>query len=194
MTRLRFLALAALVAVAGCSAENDPGPTGVSLERLEQSTTEIQSLAGVAGSVTGSAHIQVFGIQGLGLRKLTFSAIRAADGTVRGEWNIVAGASIIHGDVDCLNILPGGQVARLSGVVTSAKFTSFQPGTAFAIQVVDNGAGQSGAADETSEVRAFQNLPPEVGRIFCETGEAPSDVDIMGIELGNITIHVDPVP
>lgn len=193
MNRLRIVAFVALVVVAGC-AHDDPGPTGPDLALIDPVTTSLQAPVGLAGSVTGSGHVQVFGIQGLGLRKLTFSAIQDAAGEVTGEWNIVAGGTILHGDVDCLNILPGGQVARMSGVVTSAKFTTFQPGTAFAIEVVDNGSGRSGSFDETSELRAFKNLPPEVGRQFCETGEAPADAEPMPIELGNLTIHVNPSP
>ena len=144
----------------------------------------------MVGSVTGSAHLQVFAAQGLGLRKLTFNAIRRVDGSVGGEWNIVAGASIIHGDIDCLNILPGGGSARISGIVTDAKFTTFLPGTAFAIQLNDNGNGSSGDADEATSVRAFRNADPEVGRLFCETGEAPADLEFLMVEKGNVSIHV----
>jgi hypothetical protein len=193
MRKLQTIVLMGLVALAGCGGETS-SPTAVS-------TDDATNLVGAAdagvpmglgemGSVTGGAQLQVFSAPGTGLRKLTFSAVQHADGTVSGEWNLVVGATILHGDVDCLNILPGGKVARLAGIVTDAKFTSYQEGTAFALEVHDNGNGLSGDVDETSAVQAFRNAPPEVGRHFCETGEAPADLDFMGLERGNVSIHV----
>ena len=186
---LRIIAAVALLALTGCSANHESSPSSFELAALSGNggASEIQPYSGVSGHITGSAHFQVFAANGLGLRKLTFNAIRHADGSVSGQWNIVAGASIIHGDIDCLTILPGGEIARFSGVVTNALFTTFQVGTAFAIQVVDNDAGP----DAASEVRAFRNAAPEVGRLFCETGEAPAEVEMMDMELGKIQIHVD---
>ena len=127
----------------------------------------------------------------LGLRKLTFTARQHSDGRVDGEWTIVAGASIIRGDIDCLTILPEGNRARLAGVVTDAKFTTFQVGTAFALEAVDNGQGQGADPDQTSEIRVFRNLPVEVGREFCETGVAPDGHHLQDVELGNLQIHVN---
>lgn len=149
----------------------------------------------VAGSVTGSAHLSVFAPPvppGLALRNLTLTAVVAENGSVVGEWQIVAGGSILHGMVDCLTIAAGGASARLSGVIEFAAYTTFVAGTAFAMEVFDNGAGESGDADVTTQLRAFQNLPVSEGRSFCETGAVPHGVDLMPLptEHGNFTIRV----
>jgi len=149
----------------------------------------------VSGSVTGSAHVSIdFGVPlpaGLGLRNLGFNAIRHGDGTVTGQWQIVVGSSIIHGTIDCLVIAPGAQSARMSGVVTSSLFTSFQVGTAFAMEVFDNGNGGSGTPDVASEIRAFRNAAPAVGRAFCEAGTVPPGADLAPAPMdhGNVTIR-----
>jgi len=177
-----------IVGLAACSGEQAgitaPNDGAVSIAPADNP-------AGVSANVTGSAMVQVFAINGLGLRKLTFNAQILNDGSVSGEWNIVAGASILHGDIDCLTILPDGRSARLSGIVTDAKFTSFIEGTAFALEVVDNGEGNSMPADVTTDLRSFRNMPVEIGRAFCETGEAPDGLEAMPIIKGNVQVHAN---
>ena len=130
---------------------------------------------------------------GLALRTFAFTALRAADGSVRGEWQLVAGATILHGDIDCLTIEPGGLSARISGIVSSAKFATFLPGTAFAMEIFDNGNGGSGDADVSTQLRAFRNAAPEVGRAFCTSGMVPegADLDPLPTDHGNFSIQVN---
>jgi hypothetical protein len=151
------------------------------------------SVSPVTGSVTGGGHLIFFpGLApGLGTRRLAISAVQTADGTTTGEWQIVVGATILHGDIDCLTILPDGKSARLSGIVEQAKFTSFLPGTAFALELVDSGEGSMGGGDADTGPLAFRNAPPEVGRTFCETGEAPAELELMAIEKGNFQVRSD---
>lgn len=148
--------------------------------------------AGVAGSVTGSAHWEFdFGVPvppGLATRNLVFSAVERDDGRVTGEWNIVVGGTILHGAIDCMEILPDGETARIAGIVEQAKFTSFQPGTAFGLLVVDDGQGAKGG-DETSNVLSFRNEPPEVGREFCENGTFPGSATTDEILHGNFQVR-----
>jgi len=155
--------------------------------------------AGVAGSATGSAHLTVFPPPtppGLALRNFTFSAVRHVDGSVNGEWQVVAGATIIHGLVDCLTIAPGGHTARMSGLVESVMpvGSSFMENTAFAIELFDNGPGESAELDVATQLAAFRNAAPEVGRAFCETGTTPPDTDLnpLPLEHGNFTIRLGP--
>ena len=185
-----FVGALGVVVLVGCNALETTAPPATRLVQAAGGGGAAIE-AGVSGSVTGSAIVQFFAPNGLGLRKLTFNAVKHADGRVTGQWNIVVGASILHGDVDCLTILPGGTRARLSGIVTGAKFTSFLPGTAFALEVVDTGEGQNEPGDATTELLAFRNAPPEVGRLFCETGEAPPGVELVEIELGNVQVHAN---
>jgi hypothetical protein len=165
---------------------------------LETETAAVPEFAGAAAgataSVTGSGHFSFFpppGPDGLRLWKLTLNAVRHQDGGTSGEWQIVVGASILHGDVDCVTVLPGGTVARVSGIVEDAKFTSFVPGTGFAIEVTDNGQGGDADSDQTTSALAFRNTPPETARAFCETGTAPTDLDVIPMELGNFRIRVN---
>jgi hypothetical protein len=184
-TRIVFLLLVSL-ALAACSGEQAP-PTA-----LGSREAPVSPASGEVGqSVTGSALVQVFAPAGIGLRRLTFTARVFPDGAVDGEWNLVAGSAILHGDIDCLHILPDGKTARLSGIVTDAKFTLFVPGTAFAMEFVDNGQGGDADADVTTDLRAFRNASPEVGRLFCETGEAPPDVEYLQMIHGNFQVRGD---
>lgn len=188
MRWILMLVVAAPLALGGCSGDRqdtavapDPGAA--------VSATETTPEATVIGSVTGSAMAQVFAPTGIGLRKLTFTARHYGDGHVEGQWNIVAGGTILHGDIDCLTILPGGTRARFSGLVNSAKFTYFIPGTAFAMEVVDSGEGVNADPDQNTELRAFMNAPPDVGTLFCETGEGPDGLQLVDVKLGNVQVH-----
>lgn len=177
-------------ALAGCeSGQTTTGPDAAA-ELTDQTVAAVQ---GVAGSASGSAHLTVFpgAPKGLGTRNFAFSAVRHADGDVSGQWQIVAGGTILHGSIDCLTIAPDGESARLSGLVEDAKFTTFQVGTAFAMEVFDNGNGASGDPDVTTQLRAFRNAAPEIGTAFCETGEIPmgADLDPLPTEEGNFSIR-----
>lgn len=149
---------------------------------------------GVVGSVSGSGHWEVdFGVpvpKGLGLRKLTLHAVRLADGTVNGEWNLVVGATILHGSIDCVEFPPDGRSARVSGLIDDVKFSNvFHPGTAFGMLVVDNGEGAGAPRDEDSDLRSFAGAPPEVGRAFCETGAVPDGYFVDSTLIGNFQVR-----
>lgn len=126
-------------------------------------------------------------------RRLTFAGISHGNGSVSGEWQVVAGGTILHGDIDCLTILPDGRSGRISGIVEQAKFTTFEAGTAWAMEFVDNGQGAGADADVVSDLMAFKNATPEVGRTFCETGELPegTELDRLQITQGNFQVHVN---
>lgn len=192
-SRIRGMLASVFVAAAfvGCeSGQTTTGPDATA-ELTDQTLAASQ---GVAGSASGSAHLTVFPAapKGLGTRNFAFSAVRHADGDVSGQWQIVAGGTILHGSVDCLTIAADGESARLSGLVEAAKFTSFQVGTAFAMEVFDNGNGASGDPDVTTQLRAFRNAAPAVGTAFCESGEIPvgAELDPLPTEEGNFSIRV----
>lgn len=159
-------------------------------------TTLAMAAAAVSGSATGSAHLTVFPPSvppGLALRNFAFQAVKHGDGSVAGQWQIVVGGTILHGPVDCLTIAPDGMSARISGLVEDVKFSpTFEEGTAFAMELFDNSAGGSGDPDVTTQLRAFRNAAPEVGRAFCEDGTVPegADLDPLPSEHGNVTIRL----
>ena len=121
----------------------------------------------VVQSVTGSGHFT----NAAGFwRRLTVTARRYADGTIDGEWQIVSGATIIHGNVTCLWI--DGSEARVGGITEDVKFSpNVEPGWEFATRIVDNGQGVTDPADQTSR----QFFTPTVGAAdtFCTTGATP---------------------
>lgn len=190
-----------LAVVAACeSTPTAPVPEGTS------SSSAVASLQAPAGAVTGSAHFLAFSSdqclifnpscpspKGIGTRDMSFQARLFSDGSATGQWQSTAGSAILHGSIDCVTIAPDGTSARLSGLVTDAKFTLFQAGSAFAMEVFDNSPGGSGTPDASTAIRAFRNLPPEDGRAFCETGTVPEGADLAVVpsEEGNVTIRAN---
>lgn len=149
----------------------------------------------VTASVTGGAQwiISSGPAEGL-LRWFTFTATRTADGTVDGQWQLVAGTAILHGSVTCLKIL--GDHARLGGTVDDAKFSLFMAGTDVAWEVVDGGEGVNAAVDETSNLAAFRNAPTGAAEAFCGAGTVPEipgnpAFEISPITYGNVKIRGD---
>lgn len=193
MRKIGGLFAIAFVATAlmGCEDTVSPTTPDATAELTDQAVAAAQ---GVAGTASGSAHLTVFpgAPKGLGSRNFAFQAAQDAGGDVRGEWQIVAGGTILHGSIDCLTIAADGESARLSGIVEDAKFSLFEVGTAFAMEVFDNGDGASGDPDVSTQLRAFRNAAPEVGTAFCETGAIPAgaDLDPMPTEEGNFSIRV----
>jgi hypothetical protein len=123
-------------------------------------------------------------------RRFAFNARQYADGFVNGEWQLVAGAAIVHGNVTCLNVLDD-QNARVGGTIENAKFTGFRVGTDIGWIAADRGEGQSGQGDLTSSLRAFLNAPPGSAEQWCTTGMLPfpgGDLAIDTIDKGNIQI------
>lgn len=183
-----YLALLGAVVLAACSETGPESPLATSREPTQASL-------GVTGSVTGSGHWEVFPAPvppGFGLRRLTLHAVQLADGTVNGEWNIVVGATILHGTLDCVTFLPDGRSARVSGIVESVKFSNiFQAGTAFAMLVVDTGEGSAAPPDRTSDLLTFANQPPEVGRAYCEDGVEPAPVEPEDTLIGDFQVRAD---
>jgi hypothetical protein len=168
----------AALALAGCTAETStlPAPTA---------GTDMAAAidAAVVGSASGGGHwITTDGLT----RRLAFSVRRFDDGSVHGEWQLVAGATIMHGRLTCLSI--DGNTARVGGVVERSFFSLFLVDTDVAWYVVDDGEG-SGASDATSNLRAFRNAPPGSAQAFCDTGAAPTAVGPDVISFGNVSVR-----
>jgi hypothetical protein len=158
MSNTSVAALLSAALLAACQGEI-ANPSAFEAElgpRLGLAQVESQ---GIAGAASGSAHVSVdLGVPlppGLGLRNFAFTALRDAEGNVRGAWQIVAGSSILHGNIDCLTIEPGG-------------------------------------ANVSTQLRAFRNAAPEVGRQFCISGTIPDGADLQPLptDHGNFSIRV----
>ena len=81
------------------------------------------------------------------LRTFSFNAIRHPDGEVTGQFQLKSRATdvIIHGEVNCLLIIPrpGGGAAFMGGVVTHTQGDplGFFPGRPVVFSAFDNGEG-----------------------------------------------------
>ena len=173
--RSRHLAIVALLLPAACATDSttltSAGPLAASVD------------APVVASASGGGHW--FTPDGL-RRRLAFSVRRHADGSTDGEWQLVAGATIMHGRLTCLSV--DGNTARVGGVVEQSKFSLFLVDTDVAWYVVDDGEG-NGAADATSNLRAFRNSAPGTAQAFCDTGAAPTPVSQDVISFGNVQVR-----
>ena len=136
---------------------------------------------GVVQSATGSGHFR----QGDGnLRTFTASAVKHADGSVSGQAQInnrTLGVKA-HISIDCLLIV--GNVAVLSGVVTtSSDARRVGSGVFFAME--DNGEGNNAPADRITQ--AFP-APPTIPDLCIVVG-LPHDGFFGPIEKGNIQVR-----
>ena len=145
-----FLGVVAL----GCTATPDRGVTGPNarLDRVDAAFDRVAAASGAQQEVTGHANI-LLPIFGGAEEKYSNSAIRHADGTVSGQFELksaqVAGGVRIHGDIVCFTII--GNTARLAGLVDQSDTPLAPEGTYFIWTVVDNGEGQNDPPDLTSD-------------------------------------------
>ena len=174
----RHLAASALLTLLGACGSDTPTLPAPPITAINASAA-----SPVVASASGGGHwITADGLR----RRLAFSVRRHDDGTVDGEWQLVAGATIMHGSLTCLSI--EGNTARVGGTVDRSLFSLFLVGTDVAWHVVDDGEGND-AADATSNLRAFRNSPPGTAQAFCDTGAAPSAVEPDAISFGNVRVR-----
>lgn len=178
--------LLAAAAAAGCGAINRPA-----IDPAAGSAAPSRSAGRGAGDATGPAEYLVTGgahfvnVTGL-FRRVTFEMRQHADGTFDGEWNLVAGAAIIHGEPRCFRIVDGHTV-RIGGVVENSHFVpNVAPGSGFVMMVTDDGEGANGTPDLTS--RIYFNVPLADVDAFCETGTAPGPLPFDALTAGNVQI------
>lgn len=184
MTRSMWIAVAGVVLAAAACADDSGGDVPTAPVGLTPAGSA------VIASASGGAHLTVFpnAPRGLGLRNFTFTARAYAGGAADGEFQLVAGGTILHGDVTCLAV--ENDRARIGGIVTDAKFSlSFQAGDEIAWEAVDSGEGVD-ASDETSNLRAFAGAPAGSAGAFCADGTLPDPdaFSLTPIELGNVQV------
>ena len=164
--------------LAGCT--DSTGPISQELALAEGATP-------ILAAVTGSGHIFQPAVGGGSIRRrLTFTARRYADGTVEGNWQLVAGAAIIHGSVTCFEV--EGNAVRMGGVVESSLFTTFVVGTDTGWYLEDNGEGAT--ADEDVAGRLILNGAPGTAEAYCGgTYTDPRVESVLEIYGGNVQLN-----
>lgn len=120
---------------------------GISLIALVMATgigTPAASADLAAQSASGFGQVHL----GLPFRNFAFSARKSSDGTVSGQAQLERNDTglILHIGIDCLNVL--GNVAVMSGVVTSSNSPLLPVGADELFAVQDNGEGPNAPADE----------------------------------------------
>jgi hypothetical protein len=186
--RVSGLGVLAICAIVGCQTAPD-GTTAPTVAYSVANDPVVTTVTGGAQWIIASGPLAGM------LRRFTFTARQTADGATSGQWQLVAGSTILHGTINCLQLteIDGSPAARLGGVVTDAKFTYFNVGTDIAWAAVDGGEGAN-AIDETSNPQAFRNAPAGSAAAFCATGAIPDLPDnppysIDPITYGNVQVQ-----
>jgi hypothetical protein len=145
-----------------------------------------RAVGNVPQAATGSGQLE-FTTDGVtALRTFAFEATKASDGSVTGEAQInnrsVPGR--LHIQIDCLNVI--GNIAVVSGTITSSTEAGVPAGASSIFGVQDNGEGAGGAPDRITQQFANSGL-------VC-TDITPSNVGLfthflMDVEAGNIQVH-----
>jgi hypothetical protein len=167
------------VAILGCAggADQVSGP-GRTFDTLEPSF----QAGGATQQVTGHANIFLPNFQAE--EKYSNSAIRHADGTFSGEFQLKSeqdGGITVHGNVICFTIV-ANRVARMAGVVEKSNPAGFE-GAHVVWTIADNGEGAKDPPDQTSD---FFVVPPAIAQAHCATGFNLPLLPVLG---GNLQVH-----
>ncbi len=164
------------VLLAACGGGTAPGAAP------SRSNADIEASGPVVQSATGAGAYSISGE----LRTFSFTALKYADGSVQGQYELFSRVSgtRIHGDVTCMTIV-GNHVWVGGSQDQSSNPAGFPPGQENGFQAVDNGQGASDPADQLSLM--FIDGPPGFAQAYCNAmADAPP---LTPIEEGNIQIR-----
>lgn len=168
------------VALAACGGGSAPQPTAA--KSAPAAAASSQASGPVIQSATGAGHFTIAGE----LRTFSFTALKYADGTVQGEYELFSRVSgtRIHGDVVCLSVV--GNHAWVGGSQDQGSNPAgFPEGLENGFQAVDNGEGEGDPPDELSLM--FIDGAPGFAQAYCDImADAPP---LNPIEGGNIQVR-----
>lgn len=142
------------------------------------------SASGAQQQVTGHADVLLPSFANAE-EKYSNSAIRHADGTVSGEFELKSaqsGGLRIHGDVVCFTIV--GNQARLGGLIDQSTIPSYE-GLYVIWTVVDNGEGRNDPPDQTSDF--IGPVSAATAATHCATGRNVGP--FLPVLRGNLQVH-----
>lgn len=173
------------VVVAAC--EQPVGPfadEGPGLEPDGSLAPFAAATSAVIASATGSGHFT----SGGELRTLAFTAVRRADGSVSGQYQVVIHAidRFLHVSVTCLSVR--NDTAWIAGVIDRTNHPVIQEGTVSYFWAVDGGEG-AGAEDKVSIARINDRLGED--QRFCSLmpDEEFSGLPGRVVEHGNVQVR-----
>jgi hypothetical protein len=180
LTMQRGAVLFFTAAVIGCTA----GPDRIAApDRDADALQPLFAQGGAQQRVTGHANVFLPNFQAE--QKYSNSAIRHADGSVSGEWELHSeqdGGVRLHGDVICFTIV--GNTARLGGFIEQSTEPAFE-GLYAVWTVIDNGEGANDPPDLTSDF--FLVLTAATAQFHCAVGfNLAPFLPVLG---GNLQVH-----
>jgi hypothetical protein len=185
-TRTKLALLLAAAVAGGCATGPDsPVAPARTLDR-----SPLFAAGGATQQVTGHANM-LLPVFGGAEQKYSQSAIRHADGTFSGEFELRSEQTEppirIHGSVTCFTIVPTpeGGMARLAGIIEQSNFAGAPAGTYAIWTIIDTGEGANSPPDLTSDF--FAPFPPAIAEAHCAVGFnlAP----FIPVEGGNLQVH-----
>ena len=138
--------------------------------------------AGVTQSASGQGQIFIQTPTASGTRTFSFNAETQSDGTTVGHAQLVNrfNDTILHIRLDCLRVI--GNIASMSGEVTSTNTPIFDTFSEAVFSVLDNGEGANAPPDLISF--AFFDLP--LPGFDCQSQLFPPDLPIVN---GNVQVR-----
>lgn len=147
-----------------------------------------QAAGKVVGSVTGSGIIDLDPSSKNYLRGFTIAAVGRADGSAKGQWNLVVGPHdvAVHGSVTCASF--DGSSAYVGGTWDRSTLgDGFDDQiTGVAIELIDNGTNDDGSPDMISSVFYYVGTSTGTPADYCAN---PVPGSVMPITQGNIAVH-----
>ena len=165
------------VVLAAC----DGGSAPATVAKSTTASTKLGS-GPVVQSATGAGQFTIAGE----LRTFSFTALKDADGTVQGQYELFSRVSgtRIHGDVLCLSVV-GNHVWVGGSQDQSSNPVGFPAGLENGFQAVDNGQGANDPPDQLSLM--FVDGAPGFAQAYCDAqADAPP---LNPIEEGNIQVR-----
>jgi hypothetical protein len=187
------LALLPFLALAACDQSEPTAST------LPEGSLAVLSRSGntvVSGHVKGAD-----GQLGLKFEQFSFTAVQKANGSVRGEWQVMdldGGTIIAHGDVTCFAIEPDGKTARIGGLIEGGNTPPFtNPGNEANWTVRDNGEGANSPTDMGTDLTfGFSAGSSLGGECHCDLscgfnpdGSGFTNIPLTPISAGNIQVR-----
>ena len=138
--------------------------------------------AGVTQSASGQGQLFIQTPDASGARTFSFNAVTQSDGTTVGHAQLVNrfSGTIVHVRIDCLRVI--GNIASMSGEVTSTNNPTFDTFSEAVFSVQDNGEGANAPPDLISF--EFFDLP--LPGFDCQNQLFPPDMPILN---GNVQVR-----
>jgi predicted small lipoprotein YifL len=189
------LALLMTLVLAACGTDGPLQPDGDDAAAVDASLAAAAHGVNTVASASGGVKYTLLGLDfdGDGVddpihQRLTFTAMKGSDGTVKGKILYVQeafGESFrFKGDVSCINVYDGNRV-KFGGPVTQSDDATVPVGTFMWFHSIDNGQGAGASPDQTTGFGLGDNAANEA---FCNSAALPNPRFLSEVTAGNLTV------